>query len=124
MENKELETKEELTDTHVFTEIKEPFTLKVRGGDANKKTDVNGLSRSILHVLEENPDGYCKVLSVGPIALSISMAAFRLAASELSYRTKGVVLVATQSEYTAFIADTKTRGICTRIFPIPVSYQL
>jgi len=109
-----------------FSEIKEPFTLKVRGGNNPNKppTDPSGLSRSILHVLSENPDGYCKVLSVGPVALAITMAAFRLSAAQYSARTKGTVLVNTQSEYTAFVAETKTRGVCTRIFPIPVSYQL
>jgi len=109
-----------------FNEIKEPFTLKVRGGNNPNKppTEAVGLSRSILHVLSENPDGYCKVLSVGPIALATTMSAFRIAAAQYSARTKGTVLVNTQSEYTAVVAETKTRGVCTRIFPIPVSYQL
>ena len=113
-------------NNETFNELKEPFTLKVRGGNNPNKppTDPIGLSRSILHVLSENPDGYCKVLSVGPVALAASMAAFRLAAQQYSSRTKGTVLVNTQSEYTAFIAESKTRGVCTRIFPIPVSYQL
>jgi hypothetical protein len=106
------------------------FILKVRGGNSKtpdpdrKPTDPVGLSRSILHVLESNPHGYCKLHSVGPTALSSALAGFRLASISYSSRTKGTVLVMTQSEYTATVAGNKTRGVCTRIFPMPVAYQL
>jgi hypothetical protein len=108
----------------------EPYTLKVRGGDikspdeSKRPTDPVGLSRSILHVLESNPSGYCKINSVGATALNAAMAGFRLASIAYSARTKGTVLVLTQSEYTAIVAGNKTRGICTRIFPILVTNQL
>jgi hypothetical protein len=108
----------------------EQFVLKVRGGDSNspdeskRPTDPVGLSRSILHVLDDNPYCYCKINSVGPKALNAALAGFRLAAIAYSGRTKGTVLVLTQSEYTAIVAGNKTRGICSRIFPIPVTDQM
>lgn len=111
-------------------EEEEKFTLRVRGGDPRspdenqRPTDPIGLSRSILHVLESNPHAYCKLNSVGPTALAAALAGFRLASIAYSARTKGTVLVMTQSEYTAIIAGNRTRGVCTRIFPIPVAYQL
>lgn len=109
---------------------KDPYALRVRGGDplspdpTKRPTDPVGLSRSILHVLSENAQGYCKLNSVGATALYTSMTAFRLASTAYSHRTKGTVLVMTQSEYSAVVAGNKTRGICTRIFPIPVTSQL
>ena len=111
-------------------QYEEKYTLKVKGGDnkspdeSKRPTDPVGLSRSILHVLDSNPSGYCKINSVGPVALNAAMAGFRLASISYSSRTKGTVLVMTQSEYTAQVAGNNTRGVCTRIFPIPVNYQL
>lgn len=119
-----------IIDNHDEPDHESKFILKVRGGnpktpDSDRRpTDPVGLSRSILHVLEENPEGYCKLHSVGPTALSCALAGFRLASMSYSARTKGTVLVMTQSEYTATVAGNKTRGVCTRIFPIPVAYQL
>jgi len=44
---------------------KNTFTLRVRGGDSEnsekKSTDPVGLSRSILHVLRQNQDGWVNV---------------------------------------------------------------
>ena len=128
-ENIEIKT-EEIKENITITETFEPYVLKVKGGNFNspdlskRPTDPIGLSRSILHVLESNPQGFCKVNSVGPTALNATMAGFRLAAIAYSARTKGTVLVNTQSEYTAVVAGNNTRGICTRIFPIPVAFQL
>lgn len=101
----------------------EPNTLKVKGGvdpdkPDKKATDPVALSRAILHVLKSNE--YVRVLSVGPNALVITMKAFRLAAEEVESRTNGAVLVCRQSEYEAIIANKKTKGICTRIFGIPI----
>lgn len=127
------EITKEITEEVVINEqdlTNDPYTLKVRGGDIRspdpekRPTDPVGLSRSILHVLSSNPSGYCKVLSVGSTALSSAMAGFRLATTAYTSRTKGTVLVMTQSEYTAKIAGNPTRGVCTRIFPIPVSCQV
>lgn len=105
---------------------KDPYTLRVRGGNPNeadntkKPTDPLGLSRSILHVLAENEDGYVRLLSVGDRALHIAMRAFRIAAEEIEAKQHGAILVVRQSEYMAEINGTLTRGICTRIFAIPV----
>ena len=106
----------------------DPQTLRVRGGDFNpdqpnkKPTDPVALSRAILHVLGQNE--FVRILSVGPKALNITMKAFRLASQEAESRTNGAVLVARQSEYEAVVADKKTKGVCTRIFGIPIKYCL
>jgi hypothetical protein len=108
---------------------KDPFTLRVKGGNPDsgseyKPTDAVGLSRSILHVLSSNEDRYCKLLSVGPIALGIAMKAYRIAKEEIETKTDGVALVIRQSEYTAEINGKSTKGICTRIFSIPIKYAV
>lgn len=106
----------------------DPNTLRVRGAAFNedqpdrKPTDPVALSRAILHILGKSE--YVRVLSVGPNALSITMKAFRLAANAAESRTNGAVLVCRQSEYEAIVADKKTKGICTRIFGIPIKYTL
>jgi len=103
------------------------YTLRVRGGDGNlgkKSTDPIGLSRSILHVLKNNEDGYVKLLSVGPTALNIAMKAFRMASDEIEKKTDGAVLVMRQSEYVAEINGKNTKGVCTRIFAIPIKYAI
>jgi hypothetical protein len=106
----------------------DPNTLRVRGALADpekpdrKPTDPVALSRAILHVLGKNE--YVRILSVGPNALAITMKAFRLAAQAAESRTNGAVLVCRQSEYEAIIASSKTKGICTRIFGIPIKYTL
>ena len=111
-----------------FIFANDPCTLRVRGGDFNpetpekKPTDPVALSRAILHVLGDNE--YVRILSVGPKALNIVMKAFRLAAQEAESRTNGAVLVCRQSEYEAIVADKKTKGICTRIFGIPIKNAL
>ena len=111
-----------------FTFPGDTLTLKVRGGDFNpdmperKPTDPVALSRAILHVLGKNE--YVRILSVGPKALTIAMKAFRIASSEAESRTNGAVLVCRQSEYEAIIANKKTKGVCTRIFGIPIKNAL
>ena len=106
----------------------DPNTLRVRGGvfdpekPDKKPTDPVALSRAILHVLGKSE--YVRILSVGPNALAIVMRAFRLAAQEAESRTNGAVLVCRQSEYEAIIANKKTKGLCTRIFGIPIKYTL
>ena len=106
----------------------DPNTLRVRGallesdGNSKKPTDPVALSRAILHILGKSE--YVRILSVGPNALSITMKAFRLAANAAESRTNGAVLVCRQSEYEAIIANKKTKGICTRIFGIPIKYTL
>lgn len=106
----------------------DPHTLRVRGGDPNdpdpakRPTDPVGLSRSILHVLERHE--YVRVLSVGPTAMNSVMTAFRLAAQVVEGKTHGSVLVTRQSEYSAEIAGKRAKGICTRIFAIPIKYAL
>lgn len=115
-------------DDEKFIFSNDPFTLRVRGGEidpndpSKKPTDPNALSRAILHVLGKSE--YVRVLSVGPKALYIVMKAFRLAASEAESRTNGAVLVCRQSEYEAIIGSNKTKGICSRIFGIPIKYTL
>jgi hypothetical protein len=102
------------------------FTLRVRGsgfeGDTKKATDPVGLSRSILHVLNNNDDGYVKLMSVGPTALNIALKAFRIASDEIERKTDGAVLVIRQSEYITEINGRSSKGICTRIFAIPIKY--
>jgi hypothetical protein len=104
---------------------KDPYTLRVKGGDPNdpdekrRPTDAVGLSRSILHVLKNNEDTYVKLLSVGPIALNIAMKAFRIASTEIEQKQHSSGLVIRQSEYSAEINGKHTKGICTRIFPVP-----
>ncbi len=106
----------------------DPCTLRARGGqfddpDVSKRpTDPVGLSRSILHVLSEH--NYVRVLSVGPVSLQQVMTSFRIAAQEVESRTQGVVLVARQSEYTAEVGNKRAKGVCTRIFAIPIQYAL
>jgi hypothetical protein len=96
----------------------DPHTLRVKGGD--KATDPVGLSRSILHVLHDNPDNcYVKVLSVGAVALNIVMKAYRMAQNTVKSSTDGAILAVTQSEYFTDIDGKKARVVCTRIFPIP-----
>lgn len=113
---------------------KDKFTIRVKsGGDPNnpnnKPTNPKGLARSVLHVLkqfdsETKEGGYVRVLSVGSPSLTIVMEAFRLASQEVESRTNGSVLVLRQSEYTANIGGKKARGICTRIFGIPIKYAV
>ena len=114
----------ETAEDEKFIFSNDPHTLRVRGGDVDplrpdkKPTDPVALSRAVLHVLGKNE--YVRILSVGPKALNITMRAFRLAAQEAESRTNGAVLVCRQSEYEAIIADKKTKGVCTRIFGIPI----
>ena len=96
---------------------KDPCLIRVKS-----TTNPEGLSRSILHVLKEYD--YVKVHSVGQKALSITMAAHRLAKSRIADIESGVVLVCTQSEYVARIDDKPTRGLATRMFYIPIKYAL
>jgi len=105
-------------------ETKDKYTLRVRGNSVDGKPPTNpkGLARSILHVFEENPYGYVKIESVGPRALDITMAAYRIAQEMFSKRTTDFVLVVRQSEYTAEVNGSPTRGVCTRIHPIPIAY--
>jgi hypothetical protein len=104
----------------------DPQTLRARGGDPNnpdpsrRPTDPVGLSRSIMHVLEDHE--YVRINSVGPVALNSVMAAFRIASREIESRTTGAVLVIRQSEYPATIDGKQTKGVCTRIFAIPIKY--
>ena len=106
----------------------DPRILRARGGDLNdpdlnkRPTDPVGLSRSIVHVLKEHE--YVNVLSVGPIALSSVMKAFRLASLEAESKSKGEVFVCRQSEYDAEIAGKKAKGVCTRIFAIYTKFAL
>ena len=109
----------------------DPCTLRVRGGggefdplrpDKKPPTDPVALSRAILHVLGKSE--YVRILSVGPIAEKIVMKAFRLASNEAESRTNGAVLVCRQSEYEAVVAGKTTKGVCTRIFGIPIKHAL
>lgn len=99
------------------------FTLRVRGGDssdANKKaTDPVGLSRSILHVLRKNQDGWVNVHCVGAKSLFTASIAFQMAASEIEKYSRSVRLVNTQWTYMAEIGGKPAKGICMRIFAIP-----
>lgn len=102
-------------------------TLQIRGGnpddqDPNRRpTNAVGLGRSILHVLaQDSNNGYVKVLSVGNTALCTVMKAFRIAADVVASRSDGVVLVLRQSEYVAQINGIGAKGICTRMFCIPI----
>lgn len=101
------------------------FTLRVRGGDPksedprNRPTDPVGLSRSILHVLRQNQDGWVNVQCVGAKALSIACSAFMMAATEIERHSRSVRLVNTQWQYAAEIGGKPAKGICVRIFAIP-----
>ena len=96
---------------------KDPNTLRVKG-----TTNPEGLSRSILHVLATNE--FVQLKSVGSPSEKVVMAAFRMAAREAESRTAGSVLVIRQSEYTAIVDGKPTRGVCSRIFPIPTKFAL
>lgn len=100
----------------------DPYTLRAKGGE--EPTDARGLATSILHVLAQNEEGTCKVQSVGPKALNIVMTAFRMASEVAERRTQGAVLVMRQSEYDAEIGGNKAKGVCTRIFSIPIKYAI
>ena len=108
--------------------VNDPRILRARGGDLNdpdtsrRPTDPVGLSRSIVHVLRDYE--YVNILSVGPVALSSVMKAFRLASDEAERTTKGQVLVCRQSEYNAEIGGKKAKGVCTRIFAINIKFAL
>lgn len=123
-----MENKNEVNTPAIETESwkKDPYTLRVKGGNQNdpdekkRPTDPVGLSRSILHVLKNNEDGYVKLLSVGPTALYITMKAYRIAAVDIDRHSTGIRLAITQSEYLAEINQKTTKGICTRVFAIPV----
>jgi hypothetical protein len=95
----------------------------VRGGDSEnsekKSTDPVGLSRSILHVLRQNQDGWVNVQCVGAKSLYITSIAFQLAASEIEKYSRSVRLVSTQWTYTAEIGGKPAKGINIRIFAIP-----
>jgi stage V sporulation protein SpoVS len=130
LENKtnesQLAVNENLSDEK-FVFAADPTVLRVRGASNEhsqdkKPTDPVALSRAILHVLAEHE--HVRVLSVGPKALEITMKAFRLAAQAVESRTNGAVLVCRQAEYEAIIADKKTKGICTRIFGVPIKNAL
>jgi|LauGreDrversion4_2_1035121.scaffolds.fasta_scaffold510254_2 hypothetical protein len=105
------------------TSDKNSFTLRVRGGDSEnsekKSTDPVGLSRSILHVLRQNQDGWVNVQCVGAKSLYIASIAFQLAASEIEKYSRSVRLVSTQWTYAAEIGGKPAKGINIRIFAIP-----
>ena len=119
-----METNDVFKDIDDIDDTKDPRVLKVRGSSYNDKkpTDAVALSRSILHVLAKHT--HVRVLSVGPKALEITMKAYRLAAKQIDVATEGTVLAMRQGEYEAIVADKKTKGICTRIFGIPVENAL
>jgi len=96
---------------------KKKNTIRVRGGNDNP-TDPVGLSRAILHVLEDNE--YVKLETIGPKSLYIAMTAFRMASNIAESKQQSAVLVMRQSEYDTEINGKWARGICTRIFSIPV----
>jgi hypothetical protein len=112
------------------TRSPDPYTIRVRGGDPNstdpskRPTEPGGLSRSILHVMSKNPDGWVNVTSVGEKAHSIALRAYRMAKSVAERRTSGIKIVIDETEYTAEINGKRTVGLCTRIFPIPIKYAL
>lgn len=99
------------------------FTIRVRGGDSNdpskKATDPVGLSRSILHVLDQNPEEWVNVKCVGAKSLFIASIAFQMAASEIEKHSRALRLVNTQWTYSAEIGGKPAKGICMRIFAIP-----
>jgi hypothetical protein len=101
------------------------FTLRVKGGDAHsddpskKATDPVGLSRSILHVLRKNQEGWVNVHCVGAKSLFTASIAFQMAASEIERYSRSIRLVNTQWTYTAEIGGKPAKGICMRIFAIP-----
>ena len=105
-----------------------PYTLRARGGDIKSKdetkrpTDPVGLSQSIIHVLRQNPEGWCDVQCVGANALWAASAAFRLASIEAERRTSTAGLVLRQIEYQAEINGKAAKGICLHIFPVAVEY--
>lgn len=110
------------------SKLRDPTTLRVRGGDPNhaepnrRPTDPSGLSRSILHVLSEHE--YVKIESVGPVAMNVVMAAFRMACEVAESRDSGVVLVMRQSKYTAEIGGKKADGVRSRVFAIPIKFAV
>ena len=116
-------------DTEKTERGRAPHTLRVRGaGDPNdpdkskRPTDPDGLGRSILHVLAQND--FVQIETVGPIAEKIATEAFIFASLEAEKRTQGSCLVKRQTFYTATIGGQPTRGIRTRIFPIPIKYAI
>ena len=115
------------TNTPVDKEHDDPYTLYVRGNSDDPKkpsTDPRGLSRSILHSLRQNPGGFVQLKTVGPTSLNIAMRAFRLACDITESRTKSVVLVMRQSEFTAMVKNKPTIAVCTRIISIEIKDAL
>jgi hypothetical protein len=114
---------EKLNVSHNLINDNESFTLRVRGGDSadpsKKSTDPLGLSRSILHVLRKNQDGWVNVHCVGAKSLFIASIAFQMAASEIEKHSRSLRLVNTQWTYSAEIGGKPAKGICMRIFAIP-----
>ena len=99
-------------------DVDSPYTLRVKGGDS-KSDDPVGLSRSILHVLRQNPDQWVNVQCVGAKSLFIASIAFQMAANEIEKHSRAVRLVNTQWTYAAEIGGKPAKGICMRIFAIP-----
>lgn len=93
--------------------------LKVKGG--HNATDAVKLSRSILHVLYR--DGCVELKSIGNHALSIAMAAYRLANDEILKNKPKIVLVCMQTLDNVTTSEGKViNGLNTRIFPVPKTY--
>lgn len=118
-------------DIHSDTEFEDKstlldYTIRVRGGNhgdpdpSRRPTDHVGLSQSLLKMMLQNPERVVRVQCVGAKALFIACEAFRLAAVNFEKSQHGFVLVNRQSTYMANIAGRNAKGICLRIFPIPV----
>jgi len=123
MTNTESLTENLSTAKNLINTNEDLYTIRVRGGDSNdpnkKATDPVGLSRSILHVLDQNPEEWVNVKCVGAKSLFIASVAFQMAASEIEKHSRALRLVNTQWTYSAEIGGKPAKGICVRIFAIP-----
>ena len=123
-----IENLDDLNREESKKKVNDPRILRARGGDINdpdisrRPTDPVGLSRSIVHVLRDYE--YVNILSVGPVALSQVMKAFRLASEEAERTTKGQVLVCRQSEYNAEIGGKKTQKKIYNLLAINIKFAL
>lgn len=103
----------------------EARTLRARGGNAKdpdpskRPTDPKELSKSVLKSVGLH--GYAEVESIGAVALSRVLDAYRLADVE-HIRASSVKsrLAVVQSEFTRELGGEVAKGVCTRIFPIQI----
>jgi stage V sporulation protein SpoVS len=106
-------------ENEIIEEKKKGTTsLKIKGGD--NPTSPIGLSRSMLHVLNEH--GFVELWSIGDKAENVATAAYRLADEEVKKRHSGIVLLMSQAVDQTYIGKEKAYRVKTRVFPVKTKY--